>query len=227
MAPALTKIAKKGIESAADFLKSFSDKVYYHITTKDIKEFDPNISAKKGLYPKEDLDYLKGNKRGATYFTKDLNFVDEMLDSISKDVGKVNEDFYELNTFPTGTNILPVRIKEDNIFDITNKKHINKLENTTSDNQEFMLMTFIKAAQEGNLPIYKALENHHIQRNLKEAGFRGYKTDESGTVGMFYPEDIRSVFGKFDPKKSSSGNILASGLVGYGAFGGLDGKSSN
>ena len=39
MAGVLKKLAKKGIENASDFLKSFSEKTYYHGTTEDIEEF--------------------------------------------------------------------------------------------------------------------------------------------------------------------------------------------
>ena len=197
MAPALTKIAKKGIESAADFLKSFSDKVYYHFSTSDIKEFDP--------YPGYDafgeFDYpgSKFKGRGVTYFTSDPKYANKIGAEIK---GFEDEDFYNFDFsnpderdyfmnpdegFQSGDVIYPVKIKDKNIFDYKKKK------------------------------------------DLKKLGYRGYKTSEPGTVGMFYPDkgDVRSVFGKFDPKKASSGNILASGLVGYGAFGGLDGKSSN
>ena len=210
---ALSKVGTKVVENVADFLKSFSDKIFYHSTTQDIKQFDPEIGIEKGLYPDEEAIQERGT-RGATYLSSNIDFINQNIDSPYKDI------------YQTGTNIMPLKIKNKNLFDITNKKHINKLEKTTSDNQEFMLMTFIKAAQKGDLPVYEALENPHIQRNLKDAGFRGYLTDEPETVGLFYPEDIRSVFAKFDPAKSRSDDILASGLVGatsYWAFGGLDG----
>jgi hypothetical protein len=213
----LSKVGTKVVENVADFLKSFSDKIFYHSTTQDIKQFDPEIGIQKGLYPDEEAVQERGT-RGATYLSSNIDFINENIRTPYK------------NIYKTGTNIMPLKIRDKNLFDITNKKHINKLEKTTSDNQEFMLMTFIRAAQEGNIPVYEALENPHIQKNLKEAGFRGYKTDEPETVAMFYPEDIRSVFAKFDPARSRSDDILASGLVGatsYGALGALDGETSD
>ena len=58
----------------------------------------------------------------------------------------------------------------------------------------------------------KISRNKEIQKLIKKLGFRGYHVDEPGTVGLFYPDkgDVRSIFAKFDPKKSKSGNILAS-----------------
>ena len=229
MAPALTKIAKKGIESAADFLKSFSDKVYYHFSTSDIKEFDP--------YPGYDafgeFDYpgSKFKGRGVTYFTSDPKYANKIGAEIK---GFEDEDFYNFDFsnpderdyfmnpdegFQSGDVIYPVKIKDKNIFDYKKKKDLKKLEKEVGSDSAF-------AVESGN---FRALEDSKIKDALKKLGYMGYKTSEPGTVGMFYPDkgDVRSVFGKFDPKKASSGNILASGLVGYGAFGGLDGKSSN
>ena len=58
---------------------------------------------------------------------------------------------------------------------------------------------------------------------LKDKGYRGYRTNEPGTIGLFYPDkgDVRSVFAKFDPTKSKSGNILASVPAGALATGAL------
>jgi len=246
---ALTKIAKKGIESAADFLKSFSDKVYYHFSTSDIKEFDP--------YPGYDafgeFDYpgSKFKGRGVTYFTSDPKYANKIGAEIK---GFEDEDFYnfdfsdkgmidDLNIeyddqmkmkaiktgkaihpsdyymnpdegFKSGDVIYPVKIKDKNIFDYKKKKDLKKLEKEVGSDSAFPV-------ESGS---FRALEDLEIKNALKKLGYSGYKTSEPGTVGMFYPEDIRSVFAKFDPKKASSGNILASGLVGYGAFGGLDGE---
>ena len=77
---------------------------------------------------------------------------------------------------------------------------------------------------------YKTFEDEEIQEILKEAGFRGYRTNEPGTVGLFYSDkgDVRSIFAKFDPSKSKKGEILAAVPVGtLGALGAVDGESSN
>ena len=225
MAPALTKIAKKGIESAADFLKSFSDKVYYHFSRSDIKEFEP--------YPGYDafgeFDYpgSKFKGRGVIYFTSDPKYANRIgeeimdkdfdLDDADEYITEDLQDYYFGDEAGEGAAIYPVKIKDKNIFDYKKKKDLKKLEKEVGSDSAFPV-------ESGS---FRALEDLEIKNALKKLGYSGYKTREPGTVGMFYPEDIRSIFGKFDPKKSSSGNILASGLVGYGAFGGLDGKSSN
>ena len=78
---------------------------------------------------------------------------------------------------------------------------------------------------------YLTFEDEEIQEVLKEAGFRGYRTNEPGTVGLFYSDkgDVRSIFAKFDPSKSKKGEILASVPVAgaLGALGAVDGTSSD
>ena len=216
MAPALTKIAKKGIESAADFLKSFSDKIFYHSTTEDIKRFDPEIGIKEGLYPEEEIAQKRGT-RGATYLSSDIDFINQNIGTAYKDIYK------------TGTNIMPLKIKDKNLFDYKDLKDLNKLRNeiVRLKSDEAYELSKLDSISAGN---WYHLEDPFIQTAIKNLGYRGYKTNEPETVAMFYPEDIRSIFAKFDPAKSRSDDILASGLVGatsYGAFGGLDGKSSN
>ena len=170
--------------------QGFDEDTYYHVTTKDFEQFNPNISFKKGLYKDEDVSQMNKNKRGATFFTKDLDTVNNILAETKR---------------KKGLRIKPVKIKTDDLFDVTNKKHLEKFKQITSDNNEYMLMTFLDSAFKGKTPLYEALENVHIQRNLKEAGFRGYKLDgnknmitEKGSVGLFYPDqgDVRGKFAK-------------------------------
>ena len=57
------------------------------------------------------------------------------------------------------------------------------------------------------------------------------KVEDPGSISkiVFEPEQIRSPFAKFDPRKRKSRNILASGVggVSLGALGAIDGQSSN
>jgi hypothetical protein len=232
MAGVLSKVAVKGIENVADFLKSFSNKVYYHFSTSDIKEFDP--------YPGYDsfgeFDHpgSKFKGRGVTYFTSDPKYANKIGSEIK---GFENEDFYNFDfsnpderdyfmnpdEFPSGDVIYPVRIKDKNIFSYKNKSHIKKLEKEGDYKwlEKEIILKDLSPIESGD---FRTLESPEIKKRIKRAGYSGYKTSEPGTVGLFYPDkgDVRSVFAKFDPKKASSGNILASGLVGYGAFGGLE-----
>jgi hypothetical protein len=118
----------------------------------------------------------------------------------------------------------PVKIKTDKIFDYNDENAVDDLIDSFGkymgrefgDNAESLLRS-------GDWSI---LEMPALQEALKDAGYRGYKTSEPGTVGLFYPDkgDVRSIFAKFDPAKSESGEILASvpaiatGLAGYGAL---------
>ena len=118
--------------------------------------------------------------------------------------------------------IYPVKIKTKDIFDFENPEHLERIGDDPvpeSINPSDIL--------EGN---YQFLEVKKLQKILKEAGFRGYRTSEPGTVGLFYPDegDVRSVFAKFDPSKSKKGEILAAVPAGaLGALGAMDGESSN
>ena len=106
--------------------------------------------------------------------------------------------------------IYPVKIKTKDIFDFENPEHLKRLADDPDDIGDDIL--------EGS---YKTFEDEEIQEILKEAGFRGYRTNEPGTVGLFYSDkgDVRSIFAKFDPSKSKKGEILAA--VPAGALGAL------
>jgi hypothetical protein len=69
---------------------------------------------------------------------------------------------------------------------------------------------------------WEVLEDLSVQKLIKRKGYRGYKTSEPGTVALFHSDkgDVRSIFAKFDPKKSKSGDILASVPIGALATGG-------
>ena len=192
----------------------FDPQTYYHTTPMGELEggkFNPNYSLEqdnKGL--------------GATYFTKEKSFQDEASDFfLAQDP---DLDYTELTTYP-------VKIKTENLFDYKNPNHIDDLSKKANLSAEE-----IAGVQSGD-PYF--LEYKKVHGALKEMGFRGYHVDEPGSVGLFYPDkgDVRSIFAKFDPAKSESGDILASvpaiatGLAGYGALSNVveenNGQSSN
>ena len=192
----------------------FDPQTYYHTTPMGELEggkFNPNYSLEqdnKGL--------------GATYFTKEKSFQDEASDFfLAQDP---DLDYTELTTYP-------VKIKTENLFDYKNPNHIDDLSKKAN-----LSVEEIAGVQSGD-PYF--LEYKKVHGALKEMGFRGYHVDEPGSVGLFYPDkgDVRSIFAKFDPAKSESGDILASvpaiatGLAGYGALSNVveenNGQSSN
>ena len=195
------------IGALSDYLKEFDPRTFYHYSDNpDIKKFDPEAEGNifENSISVKDLDY---GVRGATYFTSDSGFANDIGETIQKSV----------DSFPT---IYPVRIKTKDIFDFENPEHLKRLSDEPDDIGDDIY--------EGS---YFTFEDEEIQEALKEAGFRGYRTNEPGTVGLFYSDkgDVRSVFAKFDPSKSKKGEILASVPVAgaLGALGAVDGKSSN
>ena len=212
----LKKLAQPAIESAADFLKSFRKKTYYHFSPEpNIKEFKIN----------EPSPFDEGSERGAIYFTSDPEYAENIMEDITQG---------EYDEFP-GMSTYPVKIKKGKIFDHTNEKQIKKLLKAGLDNpkqyeNEFSIRQFytgesydgpydlkyptiermFNEIRSGN---YQYLEMPRVQDLMKEQGYRGYTTAEPGTVGLFYPEDVRSIFAKFDPKKSKSADILAGASI--------------
>jgi hypothetical protein len=207
----------KAILSATDFLKSFSDKIFYHSTTQDIKQFEPEIGIEKGLYPEEKIAQDRGT-RGATYVSSDVDFINK---NIAEGWQPIDEYGKVHTVYPFGTNIMPLRIKDKNLFDYKNTDHLAILENAITEKLGINQATNFFEKTDVGSGNWEVLETPFIQTLLKKSGFRGYKTNEPETVGMFYPEDIRSVFAKFDPARSRSDDILASGLAGATGYGAL------
>ena len=223
---ALSKLAKPAIKSVADFIKSFSDKTFYHASVNpDIKKFDPN-SPRSNIDVAGTDDVVEEEPRGVTYFTSSPEYANKIL---------------KYQSAGDGSTIYPVKLKLDYIFDPNNVEDLERLRDAygpkyydreigfTHDYQEDFLNT-----DEHALQTWSTLEDPEVQSALKDAGFRGYLVgDEPGTVGLFYPDkgDVRSIFAKFDPDQKKSGEILASvpaaTLTGYGALEAINGQSSN
>ena len=234
---AKSKIARGALDALTDaYKRTFDPETYYHYSeSPDIKTFDPKAKDSFGGY---------NFSRGATYFTKDKNFIneffDEKLNFDYKDAigdnpsaknlpyGKLREKFledYSEGYYPT---VYPVKIKTDEIFDFENQKQVDDLKIVLAEQMPDAVRDFSSPInfwlREGS---WRFFENEPIQKILKDKGYSGYKTNEPGTIALFNPDkgDVRSIFAKFDPAKSESGEILASvpaaALLTGGALSGL------
>ena len=228
----LKQMAKKALKD------EFDPTTYYHSTIEDIYKFDPQASIEKGAYGQDSV-FNPIDTRGATYFTSDKELADQVLhdkrimtqaeylrQKSNLPMGKYPDfDFdtvYNPKTdeeFLSGSRIYPVKIKTDKLFDFDNINDLEKLEvkiiKDYSDlSDEYKLVNRVATGE------WSILERPQIQKALKELGFRGYKTSEPGTIGLFYPDkgDVRSLFAKFDPKDEKKGEILAT-VVPYASVG--------
>lgn len=229
-----SKIVTGALDALTDLYKrTFDPETYYHgSNVPDIKQFDAGAESSKGGF----------DNPGATYFTTDENYAHEyalgpFLDDnfyrkIDDPFGNIRDyvvkgpmekseakkiyegtNFKELDEDGIAPTIYPVKIKTKDLFDFENQKQVDDLISKLSPDPALIrdgtLDDVIYLIREGN---WEVLEEQSIQKILKEKGYRGYKTSEPGTVGLFYPDkgDVRSIFAKFDPKKSESGEILAS-----------------
>jgi len=128
--------------------------------------------------------------------------------------------------------IYPVKLKLENVFDYNNPDHVKKVTEKlgvagkrmpmgSSDNINFDI----------KIGDSFALQIPTVSKAIKDLGFEGYLTNEvdqigKRTVGLFEPGkgNVRSIFAKFDPEQSESGNIYASIAAGTGlGYGALEG----
>ena len=210
------------IGALGDYLKEFDPRTFYHYSPDpDITKFDPKTTNDPFGEFGGGADYVPPG-RGATYFTSDPKYSNKVMEDIHE-IGEGKNfsdyDWEEIIGNEQAPTIYPVKIKTKDIFDFENPEHLKRLADDPDDIGDDIL--------EGS---YKTFEDEEIQEILKEAGFRGYRTNEPGTVGLFYSDkgDVRSIFAKFDPSKSKKGEILAAVPVGtLGALGAVDGESSN
>ena len=205
------------IGALGDYLKEFDPRTFYHYSPDpDITKFDPKtINDPFGEFG-GGADYVPPG-RGATYFTSDPKYSNKVMEDIHE-IGEGKNfsdyDWEEIIGNEQAPTIYPVKIKTKDIFDFENPEHLKRLADDPDDIGDDIL--------EGS---YKTFEDEEIQEILKEAGFRGYRTNEPGTVGLFYSDkgDVRSIFAKFDPSKSKKGEILAAVPVGtLGALGAME-----
>ena len=230
----LKQMAKKALKD------EFDPTTYYHSTIEDIYKFDPRMTIEKGAYGQDSV-FNPIDTRGATYFTSDKELANQVLQDkrimtqaqylrqkSKLPMGKYPDfDFdtvYNPKTdqeYLSGSRIYPVKIKTDKLFDFEDDFDFDRLEDKISakysdDSDEYRLLGRVQSGDWG------VLERPELQKELKELGFRGYRTSEPGTVALFYPDegDVRSLFAKFDPKDEKKGEILAT-VVPYASVGTL------
>ena len=223
------------------YFDTFNPNIYYHSTLQDIDKFDPQMDSSVGAYG----DTMT---RGATYFTSDRELADQVLQDKriltqaeylrqKQNMPSGQYPDFDVDTvynpktdqeYLSGSQIYPVKIKTENIFDYDNVRDFEKLEskilaNFSDESEEFDLVSRVGTGD------WSVLERPVIQDTLKKLGFSGYKTNEPGTIGLFNSDkgDVRSLYAKFDPKQEKSGEILATvtpyATVGtIGALAGLD-----
>jgi len=224
------------------YFDTFNPNIYYHSTLQDIDKFDPQMDSSVGAYGDTIMP------RGATYFTSNTFLADQVLQDKriltqaeylrqKQNMPSGQYPDFDVDTvynpktdqeYLSGSQIYPVKIKTENIFDYDNVRDFEKLEskilaNFSDESEEFDLVSRVGMGD------WSVLERPVIQDTLKKLGFSGYKTNEAGTIGLFNPDkgDVRSLYAKFDPKEAKSGEILATvtpyASVGtIGALAGLD-----
>ena len=207
MAGILKKLVEPAIEGATDFLKSFSDKTL--LSEKELieKGFDPSTfyhgSPRKNImefipHSKNRNPYIeKQGGEPVTFFTENLAYTEEFAGHEGK--------------------IYPVKLKLENVFDYKNPDHVKKITEKLGVAETRMPMG---SSNNINFDIKIgdpfAMQIPTVSKAIKDSGFNGYLTNETDrfgqrTVGLFEPGkgNVRSIFAKFDPKESKSGNILA------------------
>ena len=224
------------------YFDTFNPNIYYHSTLQDIDKFDPQMDSSVGAYGDTIMP------RGATYFTSNTFLADQVLQDKriltqaeylrqKQNMPSGQYPDFDVDTvynpktdqeYLSGSQIYPVKIKTENIFDYDNVRDFEKLEskilaNFSDESEEFDLVSRVGMGD------WSVLERPVIQDTLKKLGFSGYKTNEAGTIGLFNSDkgDVRSLYAKFDPKEAKSGEILATvtpyASVGtIGALAGLD-----
>jgi hypothetical protein len=184
-----------------------TEKTYYHGTNApDIHQFDPNHSP---------IHDPSADGRGAVFFSEKPEFADN----------------FNRKTETHGQ-VIPVNLKVKNAFDYENPSHVNQIVDGLSDKElraingrspvedKEVYKEFLK--RQIGLGSWLYVEKPEIMSAMKSKGFDAFHVHEMGSKNMavFEPNQIRSKFAAFDPKKSGSGNISAgiAGAIGAGAM---------
>lgn len=155
--------------------------VYYHGTNTEFKEFNPFTP--------------EGKLKKPTFISPSTDFVNNLIGQYGSN---------------KGTNIIPVNIRANNIFDYENPEHLKMLDEafkneTNAWGHPVIPSNYIKT---GN---WEEIEKPSIQRALRDLGFEGFNVKEAGVknIGVYDPAMIRSIFAKFDPAKKDSTDFMA------------------
>ena len=200
----LGSLAAKAAEREA--FKNEFDPGWFHATkVKDnFEQFNPDLDTFK-----PSNSYPHGR---ATYFTKDPKFSENFLDD-----GSLTD------TFAKNSRIIPVNIRNKNVFDYENPEHLRILDENFPSilknyNNEFSDgITAQNLLKNGD---WETLENPKIKNAIARSGFDGMYVKEAGNknLGMFNPKnDVRVPWAKFDPESKTGG--LLSGIGGAAILG--------
>ena len=200
--------------------KGFDPSTFYHGSPRrNIMEFIPHGKNRNPYVER------KGGEP-TTFFTESPSYAEGFALKEGTPVRdeKGNIEYY----LPTETSrIYPVKLKLENVFDYKNPDHVKKVTDKLGvTGQNIRLGGSENVNVDIKIGDPFVLQTPTVSKAIKDLGYSGYLTNETDrfgkrTVGLFNPDkgDVRSIFAKFDPKQSESGNIYAS--VGGGAFLGL------
>jgi len=211
---AVLRLGLKADNTAADRAKAlgFDDKSYYHGIDNSFDEFDLT----KSLHDNLGKDW--GSR--AVFVAPDAKLANRW--------SKLPEEkYFALSNFPAydkfltnkfktkSPQVLPLKIRNNNLFDYKNPEHIKQMQKLLPEN---ISDAKLKGIKKGN---WKHIEDDDIQKSIRNNLFDGFHVKENVNdnvtkgIGIFNPVNIRSKFAKFNPKKA--GIPLLTGGAG-GAF---------
>jgi len=206
---ALSKIVKPLVENAADFLNSFSRKVYH-----GQQDTTSSVGVMKDSTGKEILvEDATGEYGGINAFE---SAADKFPSRFPSDLGTwVSESKNVADAFAGEAGaVYPLKIK------LNNPKIYDEYENMEAD--------LLQSDDTGDFVDLLKSEGHDgIEITNSFTDIPELRTD----YVVFDARNIRSVNAQFDPSKADSRNILSSApaatLTGYGALEAINGQSSN
>lgn len=178
---------------------------------KNIDPFETGPFAGKDFYHGTRANIAEGFKPGQpTFLTPDPSFAESYAGANGKG-------------FRAGGNVIPVRTSVSDTFDYEDPEHVKDLWESLSkedkesirqglsdsyDNAPFSDAEIKKSIKGGD---WLTLEEPAIQKALKEGAYDSFHVKENGVknLAVFNPENIRSKFAPYNPKKG--GNLYAKG----------------
>ncbi len=187
--------------TAADRAKAMGFYDVYHGTKSSFDEFDPN-------------KYSKSEYRAPAIFTSPQHSLPNQFSGVSKS-GQGNELLLEKFPDSFKPQIMPLK-QRGNLFDYNNPEHVEALLKANPDLEN---LTRGGGSLIENLKVgsWQAIENHDVQKAIRELGFDGFHAQEFGekSTGLFNNTDVRSKFAHFNPKMAGvgAGSILSADLM--------------
>ena len=202
----------------------FSDKTYYHGTNTSFDEFDLKKSANdkfggdwgaRAVFVAPNAEMAN---RWARIPDEDITELYKGGNETTKINGLTLDKFLSNHYFNNQSQVLPVKIRDNNLFDYTNPEHIKQMKKLLPDDATGFRLDRLK---KGN---WKDIETKDVQTSIKNNLFDGFHVkeniDEDITkgIGIFSPSGIRSTLAHFNPKYlgvggSASGAILSADLM--------------